>query len=182
MRGNVDTRLRKLDEGELDALVLAAAGLARLDRLDRASRLLEPAEVVPMVGQGALAVEARADDRDAVEIAAALDDWETRLCVEAERAFLSALGGGCSLPVGALAVLEGGREGIVYLRVALADQAGRRVERREARASVNEVSEVAVRLAGEGTARGRSGMRALATRGFGYIAPAATPLPLGGPG
>jgi hydroxymethylbilane synthase len=153
VRGNVDTRLQKLDQGELDALVLAAAGLARLDRLERATRLLEPDELVPMVGQGALAVEARADDRAAIETATALDDWATRLCVEAERAFLEALGGGCALPVGALAVLEDGREPTIYLRVALADQRGRRVERCQARATLDEVRDVAVRLAAEALGR-----------------------------
>jgi hydroxymethylbilane synthase len=153
VRGNVDTRLRKLDDGEFEALVLAAAGLGRLDRLDRATRLLEPAEVVPMIGQGALAIEARADDGDALAVAAALDDWPTRVCVEAERAFLEALGGGCTLPVGALAVLEPTGRPTVYLRVALADQAGRRVERCHARAPVDEIRRVAVDLAAEALAR-----------------------------
>jgi hydroxymethylbilane synthase len=149
VRGNVDTRLRKLDDGEFDALVLAAAGLARLDRLDRATRLLDPDEVVPMIGQGALAVESRADDQGALTTAAALDDWRTRVCVEAERAFLEALGGGCALPVGALALLEEVGEPTIHLRVALADAHGRRVERCEARANADEIGEVAIRLAAE---------------------------------
>ncbi|HEY3109003.1 MAG TPA: hydroxymethylbilane synthase [Chloroflexota bacterium] len=149
VRGNVDTRLRKLDAGELDALVLAAAGLARLGRLDRATRLLDPKEMVPMVGQGALAIEVRSDDQVALETAAALDDWPTRVCVEAERAFLAALGGGCALPVGALAVLEDGEKPAIRLRVALADERGRRVERLEVRAAVDQIGQAAVRLAAE---------------------------------
>ncbi len=132
IRGNVDTRMRKMDEGEYDALVLAAAGLARLQRTDRVARLLEPEEVVPMVGQGALAIEARVDDALACEVARSIEDSETRECIEIERAFLEALGGGCTLPLGALAVRLGSE---VRLRAALGDSRGDRVERRDVRAS-----------------------------------------------
>jgi hydroxymethylbilane synthase len=146
VRGNVDTRLRKLDEGEYDALVLAAAGLIRLGRADRVSRPLEPAELTPMVGQGALGVEARADDGAAVALAARIDHRPTRRCVEAERAFLARLGGGCRLPVGALATVEGGE---LRLRVVLGDETGRRVERREGRGRPGDGAALAARLADE---------------------------------
>jgi hydroxymethylbilane synthase len=147
VRGNVDTRLRKLDDGELDALVLAAAGLDRLGRGDRASRRLEPDEMLPMVGQGALGLECRADDDEAIALARLVEDPATRTCVEAERAFLAALGGGCTLPVGALAVVESSGE--LWLRVAVADESGRRVTRRDGRAPVAGALELAQRLAGE---------------------------------
>lgn len=132
VRGNVDTRLRKLDDGEYDGLVLAAAGLDRLGRADRITRRLDPDELLPMIGQGALAIETRADDDLAREVASTVEHAETRTCVEAERAFLSALGGGCTLPVGGLAVIDARA---LRLRVALASPDGR-VERRDVRVGV----------------------------------------------
>jgi len=108
IRGNVDTRLRKLDEGQYDAIVLAAAGLERLGLLDRVTEWLDPQAFVPAVGQGALAVEVRADDSFMIELASALNDPDTSTAVRAERAFLARLGGGCSLPVGAYATLVEG--------------------------------------------------------------------------
>jgi len=146
VRGNVDTRLRKLDEGQYDALVLAAAGLDRLGRADRIAKRLDPDQLLPMVGQGALAVETRADDAEAIALVSAIDDPTTRACVEAERAFLAALGGGCTLPVGALAEVEDER---LRLRVALGDASGRRIERREGRAPLEEGPALASRLAAE---------------------------------
>ncbi|MEX1253997.1 MAG: hydroxymethylbilane synthase [Dehalococcoidia bacterium] len=107
IRGNVDTRVRKVDEGEFDAAVLAVAGLERLGLLDRASQVFEPAAMLPAVGQGALALEARADDTTVIELLAAIDHRDSRLACEAERSFLAALGGGCRLPFGALATVAG---------------------------------------------------------------------------
>ena len=109
IRGNVDTRLRKLDEGQYDAIVLAAAGLERLGLLDRVTERLDPQAFVPAVGQGALAVEVRADDSYMIELAGELNDPDTSTAVRAERAFLARLGGGCSLPVGAYATLAEGK-------------------------------------------------------------------------
>ena len=106
LRGNVDTRLRRLDEGDCDAIVLAAAGLARLGRTPPHACPLEPEEFVPAVGQGILALEARAGDRAVLEAAAALDDPETRPCAVAERAFLRHLGGSCATPMAGHAMLE----------------------------------------------------------------------------
>ncbi|HEX8221845.1 MAG TPA: hydroxymethylbilane synthase [Chloroflexia bacterium] len=108
IRGNVDTRLRKLHAGEYDAIVLAAAGLARLGLLDRVTEWLDPGAMLPAVAQGALTVEVRASDRFMLDLAGKLDDPATSTAVRAERAFLAAIGGGCSLPVGAYATLEGG--------------------------------------------------------------------------
>lgn len=107
IRGNIDTRLRKLQEGNFDAIVLAAAGLERVNWQGTVSQYL-PVEIsLPAVGQGALAIECRADDDELLELLAGLDDPETRLTVEAERAFLRRLQGGCQVPLGAYAVLAG---------------------------------------------------------------------------
>ncbi len=103
IRGNVDTRLGKVTSGELDALVLAGAGLARLGRLDTVSEVLDPDQMLPAPGQGALAVECRAGSADMVELLGAIDDPETRACVTAERMVLAVLEAGCSAPVGAYA-------------------------------------------------------------------------------
>jgi hydroxymethylbilane synthase len=104
VRGNVDTRIRKAVEGELDAVVLARAGLARLDRLVEITEVLDPLQMLPAPGQGALAVECREDDDELRrEIEAALDDPPSRMAVAAERALLAALEAGCTAPVGALA-------------------------------------------------------------------------------
>jgi hydroxymethylbilane synthase len=106
IRGNADTRLRKLAEGEFDAIVLAFAGLGRIDRLEAVSEVFDPGQMLPAPGQGALAVECRADRTGLVEILATLDDPASRAAVTAERALLAALEAGCSAPVGAYAALE----------------------------------------------------------------------------
>jgi hydroxymethylbilane synthase len=106
IRGNVDTRLRKLDEGRYDAIVLASAGLRRLGWENRITELFEPETMCPAVGQGALAIETRADDGAAFQIAARLEHAETRAAVTAERAVLASLGGGCQAPMGAYAIVE----------------------------------------------------------------------------
>ena len=104
IRGNVDTRIGKVRSGELDAVVVAAAGLRRLGRVDEATELLEPVQMLPAPAQGALAVECRGTDGElAAALAAALDDPFTRAAVVAERAVLAALEAGCSAPVAALA-------------------------------------------------------------------------------
>jgi hydroxymethylbilane synthase len=107
IRGNVDTRIRKVREGAYDAVVLARAGLARIDRLDEATEVLDPLQMLPAPGQGALAVETRDDDGLAAEVAV-LDDVRSRAAVTAERAVLATLEGGCAAPIGVLAeVVEG---------------------------------------------------------------------------
>ena len=103
IRGNVDTRLRKLDEGQYDAIVIAACGLIRLGLEERITEYLDLSLMLPEPGQGALAVETRVDDREMNELTKALEDPTTRACVEAERAFLAALGGGCRVPIAAYA-------------------------------------------------------------------------------
>jgi hydroxymethylbilane synthase len=99
-RGNVDTRLRKLADGEADAILLAAAGLERLGKTDWLRERLDPKEFCPAAGQGALALETRQDDAATMEAVAFLDHADTRFAVTAERAALAALGGGCQVPIG----------------------------------------------------------------------------------
>jgi hydroxymethylbilane synthase len=107
LHGNVDTRLRRLDGGETDALVLACAGLDRMGLGDRIVERLDPEVVPPAPGQGAIAVQVRFDDKRMLAVAAAIDDRDTRLAVEAERSFLRATGGGCRAPIGAVATVVG---------------------------------------------------------------------------
>ena len=137
LNGNVDTRLRRLDAGESDALVLAVAGLTRLGRADRIDDRLDLDVVVPAPGQGAVAVQVRSDDAVARDLVARLDDGPTRAAVEAERAFLHASGGGCRAPIGAHAHVEGDE---IVIRAAVArepvDPAAVAVARDEARGPV----------------------------------------------
>ncbi|MGZ8437618.1 MAG: hydroxymethylbilane synthase [Candidatus Limnocylindrales bacterium] len=107
LHGNVDTRLRRLDAGETDALVLACAGLDRLGLDGRIAERIEPEVVPPAPGQGAIAVQVRRDDLRVIDAVARIDDPDTRLAVEAERAFLDACGGGCRAPIGALGIVAG---------------------------------------------------------------------------
>jgi hydroxymethylbilane synthase len=103
LRGNLDTRLSRVSSGDLDAVVVARAGLARLGRLDDVTETLEPVQMLPAPAQGALAVECRADDAELAALLAELDDADTRAAVTAERALLAELEAGCSAPVGAIA-------------------------------------------------------------------------------
>ncbi|GAB3054153.1 hydroxymethylbilane synthase [Intrasporangium mesophilum] len=112
IRGNVDTRIGLVTSGKLDAVVLARAGLARLGRLDEATEVLDPIQVLPAPGQGALAVECLADRADVVAVLTAIDDPDTRACVLAERSLLATLEAGCTAPVGALAEVVEGDDGL----------------------------------------------------------------------
>ncbi|WP_018131502.1 hydroxymethylbilane synthase [Effusibacillus pohliae] len=113
LRGNIDTRLRKLDEEGLDAIILAAAGLSRMGWLSRATERLPVDICIPAVGQGALAIQCRADDEKLIELLSVLDHLPTRLEVTAERAFLGKLNGGCQVPIGGYAEYQ---DGFVSLR------------------------------------------------------------------
>lgn len=105
LRGNLDTRIRKLDEGQFDAIILAAAGVKRLGWQERMTEILPPELSLPAIGQGAIGIECRTDD-DINELIAPLNDLETSICVRAERAFLRKLEGGCQVPVAAYARIE----------------------------------------------------------------------------
>lgn len=109
LRGNLDTRLRKLDEGQFQAIILAAAGLNRLGMSSRATGYFEAKEMLPAVGQGALGIELRKDDAELLAGLAFLNDTDTSVAVKAERAFLYRLEGGCQVPIGAFAEVKGGQ-------------------------------------------------------------------------
>src|SRR2546421_1720062 len=123
IRGNVDTRLRKVADGDLDAVVLARAGLARLGRAGEATEILDPALVLPAPAQGALAVECRVDDAPLLALLSTLDDPVARAAVDAERALLATLEAGCSAPVAGLAEVTG--DGRIHLRGAVLSLDGR---------------------------------------------------------
>jgi len=128
LRGNLDTRLAKLDRGDYDAIVLAAAGLKRLGLGARIRSLLEVADSLPAAGQGALGIECRADRADVSALLEPLIDPATSICVRAERAVNRALGGNCSVPLGAYAELDGVR---LRVRALVASPDGRRIARAE---------------------------------------------------
>lgn len=123
LRGNIDTRLRKLDEGQYDAIVLAAAGLKRLGWAERITELLEPEQMLPAVGQGALAIEIRAEDKELSEGLDCLRDPASEIAVQAERAFLARIGGGCQVPLAAHAVVNNDE---VQLRAIVVSAGGER--------------------------------------------------------
>ncbi len=130
IRGNLDTRLRKLDAGQYDAIVLASAGLRRLGWENRITELLDPAVMCPAVGQGALAVETRADAGAAQQIAQRLEHRETRIAVTAERAVLAALGGGCQVPIGAYATVR--QDSCLAIQAIIVSPDGTQVIRKQA--------------------------------------------------
>lgn len=109
IRGNVDTRIRKVESGEVDATLLALAGLKRLGLADRATSLFDPVQFLPAVGQGAVAIECRENDKRTRELLAAIDDGVTRTALTAERAFLGALDGSCRTPIAGHATVSGDR-------------------------------------------------------------------------
>jgi hydroxymethylbilane synthase len=129
LRGNIETRLRKRLELGYDAIVVAAAALRRLGLTDEIAELLEPEVLLPQVGQGALAVECRADDEQTRKRLRAIDDPIEHRCVATERAFLAELGGGCNLPCGALAGLQSGADAGLVVDALLASLDGQIVLR-----------------------------------------------------
>ncbi|HZI20676.1 MAG TPA: hydroxymethylbilane synthase [Pyrinomonadaceae bacterium] len=151
LRGNVDTRLRKLDEGEYDAIILAAAGLRRLGFAGRISAPIETAEMVPAVSQGALGVQTRADAEGTNALVSRLDHAPARAAVTAERAFLRRLGGGCQVPIAAHAVAEGDR---LRLKGLVASLSGESVLRDEAEGDAARADELGERLAEQMLERG----------------------------
>ena len=151
LRGNVDTRLRKLDAGEYDAVILASAGLRRLGLGHRISAAIEPGVMLPAVSQGSLGVQTRADDTETNALVSRLDDPSTRAAVLAERALLRALGGGCQVPIAAHAVVNDGRLRLDGLVAALD---GSRVIRDSAEADAREAASAGDALAARLLERG----------------------------
>jgi hydroxymethylbilane synthase len=176
LRGNVDTRLRRLDAGDYDCLILAGAGLRRLGLAERITEVLEPDAFWPAIAQGALAVQTRAGDADTRQAVAALDHRETHIAVRAERACLAALAGGCLAPIGGWARVDA--DGGFRLGGCVLEDAGGRVRRilaEEAMMPSQEVSagseptalgeRVAASLVGKGAAEMLARVRADATHG-----------------
>jgi hydroxymethylbilane synthase len=159
LRGNVDTRLRKVADGELDAVVLAYAGLRRLGRHGEVTEILDPIQVLPAPAQGALAIECRSADTATLEVLAALDSPDARATVTAERALLAALEAGCSAPVGALAEVAEGDDGPeVFLRGSVTAVDGSDAVRLSATGPTTDADGVGRRLAAELLADGAATM------------------------
>lgn len=159
LRGNVDTRLRKASDpaGPYDAIVLAVAGLDRLGRRDAITQVLDAAVMLPAPGQGAVAVQCRADDDRARALLAPLDDASTRVAVTAERAFLARLDAGCRLPVAALATLD---DGSLRLAGRVSSLDGVQTITATGTASPAEADDLGARLAGEALAQGAEALLA----------------------
>ncbi|MCR4667282.1 MAG: hydroxymethylbilane synthase [Desulfovibrio sp.] len=144
LRGNVDTRLKKLAAGDYDAIVLARAGLSRLGLSAPNMHDFSFDTLLPAVGQGALGIECREDDYDVLCLLAELEDWKTRVTVEAERGFLAGLNGGCQVPIAAHALLEGEE---VLLKGIVASCDGRTVLAAEEKGQTYEARETGLKLA-----------------------------------
>ncbi|PVV08862.1 MAG: hydroxymethylbilane synthase [gamma proteobacterium symbiont of Ctena orbiculata] len=144
LRGNVNTRLRKLDEGEYDAIILAAAGLKRLGFEDRITALIGPEQSLPAIGQGAVGIECRVDDPRVNDLIAPLHDPQTALCVGAERAMNQRLNGGCQVPIAGYAMLESGN---LWLRGLVGEPDGSRIIRGEVEGTTQEAQAMGEGLA-----------------------------------
>jgi hydroxymethylbilane synthase len=143
LRGNVDTRLKKVAAGEFDAIILAVAGVTRLGAGDKISEILSTEWMLPAVGQGALGIETREQDRETSAMVAALNDSETRACVTTERALLHELEGGCQVPLGAWARLENGE---LRIEACLLSSDGKEYLRDEQRGPVTDAEQIGQRL------------------------------------
>ncbi|WP_419148634.1 hydroxymethylbilane synthase [Pseudoalteromonas 'SMAR'] len=144
LRGNVNTRLAKLDAGEYDAIILAAAGLIRLEMAERIASYIEASESLPANGQGAVGIECRSDDAKTKALLAPLEHSETRIRVLAERAMNRRLEGGCQVPIGAYAEIQGEQ---IHLRGLVGAVDGSEILRAEQTASVNDAEQLGVELA-----------------------------------
>ena len=144
VRGTVDTRLRKLDGGEFEAIILAAAGMRRLGFKDRISQVLSTKQMLPAIGQGALGLEVRRDDEQTIDLIHFLNNEETEATVKAERAFLKELEGGCQVPIAAFCQLN---DKVLHLEGMVAELDGSHVIRNETRGERSEAEEIGIRLA-----------------------------------
>ncbi|BAE75641.1 Porphobilinogen deaminase [Sodalis glossinidius str. 'morsitans'] len=151
LRGNVGTRLAKLDRGNFDAVILAVAGLKRLGLEDRIRHAIDPADSLPAVGQGAVGIECRLDDARTLALLAPLHHRETSLRVGAERAMNARLQGGCQVPIGSYAVLDGEE---IWLRALVGSPDGTTVIRSEGRAPLAQAEQLGLRLADDLLNRG----------------------------
>ena len=146
LRGNVETRISKVASGQVDAAVIACAGLNRLGLEDKISAILPPQEFLPAPAQGALAVQIRTDDNELAELVAKLDDKKSRIAVEAERAILSSMHGGCSIPLGVYSQISGDN---MIIDAVISDVEGDKYIKRSKTANINEAKSCAEELAQE---------------------------------
>ena len=151
LRGNVGTRLSKLDNGDYDAIILASAGLIRLGLADRIASFIDVEQSLPAAGQGAVGIECRTDDAQVQALLAPLADAETTYCVRAERAMNNHLQGGCQVPIGGYAVLQ---QGQLYLRALVGDIDGSRIIRAEGKSAVENAEILGVKIAEQLLAQG----------------------------
>ncbi|MBC8519770.1 MAG: hydroxymethylbilane synthase [Gammaproteobacteria bacterium] len=151
LRGNVNTRLRKLDEGEFDAIILASAGLIRLEMAERIRSRIQPEVILPAVGQGAVGIECRTGDQRVLDIIEPLNDHETSIRVRAERALNHRLEGGCQVPIGSYSILEGSE---IYLRGLVGAVDGSEIIRKEIRGSQDDAESLGVEVAEQLLANG----------------------------
>ena len=151
LRGNVGTRLSKLDNGDYDAIILASAGLIRLGLADRIASFIDVEQSLPAAGQGAVGIECRTDDVQVHALLAPLADAETTYCVRAERAMNNHLQGGCQVPIGGYAVLQ---QGQLYLRALVGDIDGSRIIRAEGKSAVENAEVLGVQIAEQLLAQG----------------------------
>ena len=151
LRGNVGTRLSKLDNGDYDAIILASAGLIRLGLADRIASFIDVKQSLPAAGQGAVGIECRTNDMQVQALLAPLADAETTYCVRAERAMNNHLQGGCQVPIGGYAVLQ---QGQLYLRALVGDIDGSRIIRAEGKSAVENAEVLGVKIAEQLLAQG----------------------------
>ena len=151
LRGNVNTRLAKLDEGNYDAIILASAGLIRLGFEQRIKRALEPEECLPAIGQGAIGIEVRSDDKAVKELIEPLAHADTMSCITAERAMNQALSGGCQVPIAGFALLT---DRGIYMRGMVGEPDGSRILRAEINGSARQAASLGKRLAADLLAQG----------------------------
>ena len=151
LRGNVGTRLSKLDNGDFDAIILASAGLIRLRLVDRITSFIEVEQSLPAAGQGAVGIECRTDDEQVKQLLSPLADVETTYCVLAERAMNNRLQGGCQVPIGGYAVL---RESMLYLRALVGSVDGSTIIRVEGQSAAENAEVLGVQIAEQLLAQG----------------------------
>ncbi|MCP5077607.1 MAG: hydroxymethylbilane synthase [Psychromonas sp.] len=144
LRGNVNTRLRKLDEGQYDAIILAAAGLIRLEMNDRIASYIEPEQSLPAVGQGAVGIECRLDDEQTMELLKPLEHLHTRQRVTAERSMNLALQGGCQVPIGSYSIFKDGQ---LFLRGLVGSVDGKQIIRKEITGKPEDAEQMGLSLA-----------------------------------
>ncbi len=151
LRGNVNTRLRKLDEGEFDAIILASAGLIRLEFGERIASFIEPEQSLPAIGQGAVGIECREEDARINALLEPLRHVETTICVSAERAMNHRLMGGCQVPIAGYAILQDGQ---LFMRGLVGEPDGSKIIRAESRGAPQDAKAMGVALADELLAKG----------------------------